>query len=706
MVFSFIVFFLLSVSITRVTAEFKQIDLIIHHSFLDPDCSGTSYPALLVNGQFPAPTIRVSKDDEVEIRVFNQADVPTSIHFHGIRQYGTVESDGVPDVTQNAINPGSAFIHRFQLNGQAGTFYYHAHVGVQDDTVQGAFIVENNNTPHISRAVAPNNNENYIYDCDYDDDYFYECNFNYNYNNESDDDITEDRLSNDNDNSLFDGEYERQYQYYDGPYGYDDEFILHLSEWWHQDFSEREEYYLGPDYVHDPNADSVLINGRTLYRGESSATQPGCEGHSIFDVFPNRTYRLRVIGGNTFRTYGLGIKDHNMTIIEVDGELVHPYTTTHLEITPGQRFSVLIHTNNFNLRHFEENDDFPNPDNMYAIATSYRHRHRATGHTENGFGFLRYVDYSDKLKKRDNESASRQKRKLSHREGKNYAMASAHQNPKQNGQDDRQQKNENDVEKGSHYDHKSIKQRIIHKNFPEVPENTPRDWIWPYLRPLESPPPWLHRTPDRTLKIRTWTSVMQDGSTRYTVNGKLSHKFSHVYDLTSTPSTTNFERNNDHMSNYFTLLKMQTVTPQRTFGAMDLDEDGFEPTLGTYPIQLNETVDIVLQNVKSGRNCLLHPWHTHGHSHYVIASGDGEYVHERDHNKRNFPHPIYKDVTVVYETKVDPHTQGCGWTKIRLYADNPGVWAVHCHITAHMLQGKMFLLEEASDWIDTFRMYK
>ncbi|ORZ18606.1 multicopper oxidase-domain-containing protein [Absidia repens] len=583
MVFSIIYFLLLSIFIKRGAAEFKQIDLIIHQSYLDPDCFGTSYSALLVNGQFPAPTIRVSKDDEVEIRVLNQADVPTSIHFHGIRQYGTVESDGVPDVTQNAINPGSTFTHRFQLKGQTGTFYYHAHVGVQDDTVQGAFIVENNNSPYTSKT------------------------------------------------------------YYDGPYGYDDEFILHLSEWWHQDFFKREEYYLGPGYVHDPNADSVLFNGRTLYRGESSSTQRGCEGHSIFDVLPNRTYRLRVIGGNTFRTYGLGIKDHNMTIIEVDGELIHPYTTTHLEITPGQRFSVLIHTDDFYLRHYEENDGFSNSDNMYAIATSYRHRHRATGHTENGFGFLRYVDYSD-----------------------------------------------------------NIKHKIIHKNFPEVPENTPRDWIWPYLRPLEPPAPWLYQTPDRTLKIRTWTSVMQDGSTRYAVNGKLSHKISHIYDS----HTTKFEKNNNGILNYFTLLKMQSVTPERTFGAMDLDEDGFEPTLGTYPIRLNETVDIVLQNVKSGMNCLLHPWHTHGHSHYVIASGDGEYVHERDHDKRNFPHPIYKDVTVVYETKVDPHTKGCGWTKIRLYADNPGVWAVHCHITAHMLQGKMFLLEEASDWIDTFRMYK
>lgn len=30
---------------------------------------------------------------------------------------------------------------------------------------------------------------------------------------------------------------------------------------------------------------------------------------------------------------------------------------------------------------------------------------------------------------------------------------------------------------------------------------------------------------------------------------------------------------------------------------------------------------------------------------------------------------------------------------IKISQDNPGVWAVHCHITAHMLQGKMTVLE-------------
>ncbi|ORZ18674.1 multicopper oxidase-domain-containing protein [Absidia repens] len=565
---------------TVVTAELRKFDLHISQSQLDPDCFGTSYPALLVNGQFPGPTLRAVRGDEVEVRVTNDADVPTSIHFHGIRQYGTVESDGVPDVTQNAINPGSTFIHRFQLIGQAGTYFYHAHVGVQDDTVQGAFI---------SDGYTPEKNTGHL----------------------------------------------REHIYQDGPHGYDDEFILHLTEWWHQAYSEREDLYLGGGFTHDPSSDSLLFNGRTLH----NASEPGqqhCEGHTVFDVLPDRTYRMRVIGGNTFRTFGLAIKGHNMTIIEVDGELVHPYTTDHLEVTPGQRFSVLLHTKPFDPR-------FLNGGNMFAIATAYRYRSRGSGYTENGYGFLRYVDTSQMLNKRDSLPSP-----LSG----------------------------------------------IQSTFPRIPNPITRDWIWQQLRPIQSiAGKNLDQPPDRTLKMRTWSVKLPDKSTRYLVNGKLSPMITNMFDLSLATSSSELDDQEDPMLDQFTLSKMEST-------------DGYEPEIGTYPIRLNETVDIVLQNVKSGRNCLLHPWHTHGHSHYVLASGDGEYVHERDQSIRNFPHPIYKDVSAVYASEIDPQTKGCGWTKIRIHADNPGVWAVHCHITAHMLQGKMFLLEEASEWIDKFRRYK
>ena len=54
--------------------------------------------------------------------LFNKLDMPTTIHWH----IDLNEMDGVPDLTQAAVDPGERFIYRFPLK-DAGTFWYHAH---------------------------------------------------------------------------------------------------------------------------------------------------------------------------------------------------------------------------------------------------------------------------------------------------------------------------------------------------------------------------------------------------------------------------------------------------------------------------------------------------------------------------------------------------------------------------------------------------
>lgn len=45
--------------------------------------NGHSRQVILVNGQFPAPTLKVSQGDHVVVEVENHIDDITSIHFHG-----------------------------------------------------------------------------------------------------------------------------------------------------------------------------------------------------------------------------------------------------------------------------------------------------------------------------------------------------------------------------------------------------------------------------------------------------------------------------------------------------------------------------------------------------------------------------------------------------------------------------------------------
>ena len=111
--------------------DYRTFEINITTGPLNPDCYDQGYLGLLVNGQFPAPPIRVTKDDYVHIIVHNdiQTNYSTAIHYHGILQLGTPEADGVPGLTQKPIQPGETYHQRFQVIGQAGTFYYHAHAG-------------------------------------------------------------------------------------------------------------------------------------------------------------------------------------------------------------------------------------------------------------------------------------------------------------------------------------------------------------------------------------------------------------------------------------------------------------------------------------------------------------------------------------------------------------------------------------------------
>jgi FtsP/CotA-like multicopper oxidase with cupredoxin domain len=54
----------------------------------------------------------------------------TTIHWHGLRQLGTLEMDGVNGVTQCPIAPGDSYTYKFRAM-QYGTTWYHSHYSLQ-----------------------------------------------------------------------------------------------------------------------------------------------------------------------------------------------------------------------------------------------------------------------------------------------------------------------------------------------------------------------------------------------------------------------------------------------------------------------------------------------------------------------------------------------------------------------------------------------
>jgi FtsP/CotA-like multicopper oxidase with cupredoxin domain len=84
------------------------------------------------NGQYPGPLIQAPKDATVVVRVTNRIQMPTTIHWHGVRIDNRF--DGVPGVTQEAIASGESFTYEVNVP-DAGMFWYHPHVreDVQQD---------------------------------------------------------------------------------------------------------------------------------------------------------------------------------------------------------------------------------------------------------------------------------------------------------------------------------------------------------------------------------------------------------------------------------------------------------------------------------------------------------------------------------------------------------------------------------------------
>jgi iron transport multicopper oxidase len=71
-------------------------------SYVTASPNGVSRSVIGVNGQFPPPTIYVSKNDQVVIQVTNSLNDGEfiTLHTHGIFQNGSNYYDGVDQVTQ------------------------------------------------------------------------------------------------------------------------------------------------------------------------------------------------------------------------------------------------------------------------------------------------------------------------------------------------------------------------------------------------------------------------------------------------------------------------------------------------------------------------------------------------------------------------------------------------------------------------------
>lgn len=103
------------------------------------------------DGTLPGPELRLAQGTRLQRRFVNQLDVPSTVHWHGIRIDNAM--DGVAGLTQDAVPPGASFDYDF-LVPDAGTYWYHAHTNSMEQVARGlsgALVVEERDAPDVDR---------------------------------------------------------------------------------------------------------------------------------------------------------------------------------------------------------------------------------------------------------------------------------------------------------------------------------------------------------------------------------------------------------------------------------------------------------------------------------------------------------------------------------------------------------------------------
>jgi FtsP/CotA-like multicopper oxidase with cupredoxin domain len=85
----------------------------------------TNIRMLAYNGSIPGPTLKVQQGSEIIVRVTNDGDLDTTVHWHGLRLEN--KYDGVPHATQGPIPVGGEFSYRIQFP-DPGLYWYHPHI--------------------------------------------------------------------------------------------------------------------------------------------------------------------------------------------------------------------------------------------------------------------------------------------------------------------------------------------------------------------------------------------------------------------------------------------------------------------------------------------------------------------------------------------------------------------------------------------------
>ncbi|KAI9734864.1 MAG: hypothetical protein M1834_001944 [Cirrosporium novae-zelandiae] len=266
-----------------ITGVIRSYTFNISRGMIAPD--GYLKSGMIINDQFPGPTIEANWGDTIQVTVKNNIEGPeegTTIHWHGILQKTTPWMDGTPGGQQCPIAPGKSFTYQFQAD-LYGTTWYHSHYSSQyADGIFGPLIIHGpwDNTMGYDIDLGPV----MLFDW-YHNDYF--------------------------------------------------SIVKQLVQ-----------SYPQGQFPTLPKSDNTLINGKMYFNCSAAANGTSCTndaGLSKFQFTSGKVHRLRLINSGSEAILKFSIDDHILQVIANDFVPINPYNTTVITLAVGQRTDILVY---------------------------------------------------------------------------------------------------------------------------------------------------------------------------------------------------------------------------------------------------------------------------------------------------------------------------------------------------------------------------
>lgn len=561
-----------------------------------------------INGQFPGPTVQATVGDTIVIHVrneiwddYNVPEPPTTsklenvhppgtdrkvaLHWHGLSMRGAQVMDGASSFTSCPLLPGNATTYRFKLLPEdVGTHWYHSHVGMsRADGLWGMFIVHaREDERKVLKERAPKYNTHW-----------------------------------------------------------DEEIPVAVGDHFHKMGPENLARYVSIVLSSaEPVPESGLINGRSVFSCNMARyTQVPCPAGDVdevgefaeFHLNPSKAYRLRLVNVGAFADVTFSVDGHTMTVIEADGTLVEPMTVHRIPISPGQRYSVILHREPTSrdervwMRAELQGECFKY---MNAVLDPFikgivAYDQRVSSTKGDWFAPLRA------RQRMGARTASKQIRPTTQAWSPEVQDAGIPTEPC------------HDLEPGT----------LV----PLIPDPAPE------LRPergdkrefinIEVLMRQKFRVPMSYLNLSTWRPYGALGSAHQPILHRLSH------------------------------TKLQTPAEWESSGLVNREHELVVSPHPSEPV----VYELVLTNLDDGP----HPVHLHGHKFWVLHTGEMELPAFRYSPSIEKTYDLQR--AMKRDTVVVPMM---GHAVIRWVADNPGVWAFHCHMLVHLASGMAMAIAE------------